>query len=141
VHFHPWRAIRAKRDITVQWTRLDGRLGHWCARTRTITLDPRQSQAERRCTATHELIHAELEHHGCQDEATELAVHKEAARRLIPLHPLGEALAWGAGHDDEDVADELWVDVDTLRTRLAHLHPAERGYLRARMARRDEDAA
>lgn len=50
-----------------------------------------------------------------------------AARRLIPLGALGEALAWSL--DAHTVADELDVDLPTLHARLAALRPAERTYL------------
>jgi hypothetical protein len=62
-----------------------------------------------------------------------------ACRRLIGIRDLGEALAWA--HDVDEAADELWVDVDTLRARLDHLHPAERAYLRRRLADPDETVA
>lgn len=54
-----------------------------------------------------------------------------AARRLIGLRQLGEALAWSS--DLDEVAEELWVDVATVEARLAHLHPSERHYLRRRL--------
>lgn len=136
--FHPWRAIRALIDVTVLFEAEPGRRGSWCARTRTIRIHPRALQVERRCTATHELVHVELGHAGCQDEATELAVRKEAARRLIRLPALADALMWT--RDLAEQADELWVDVPTLQVRLQHLHPAERGYLRRRLAQREESA-
>lgn len=91
-------------------------------------------QAERRCTATHELIHAER-----GDTTCDPSVHQEAARRLIDIKALGEALAFYDG-DLHQVADELWVDHETLAVRLNHLHPSERGYLRRRMSMREETA-
>lgn len=98
-----------------------------------MTLDPRQLQAERRCTAMHELIHAERGHHGCQPGPVEMSVHKEAARRLISIHALVDALVF-YGEDWAAVAEECWVDEETLHTRREHLHPAERGYLLRRLA-------
>lgn len=127
--FHPWRALREQAGVSLRWERLPGALGWWCARTATITLHPDQGQAERRCTLTHELIHAERGDVDCDGQ-----VHREAARRLIDVRALGEAIAFH-GADLVHVADELWVDVDTLTTRLEHLHPAERGYLKARLER------
>ncbi len=97
-------------------------------------MDPDQNQAERRCTAAHEAIHAERGDTSCYS-----AVHREAARRLIDVRRLGEALAFYEG-DLVQVAEELWVDLDTLRTRLDHLHPAERGYLQRRLSMREESA-
>ena len=45
------------------------------------------------------------------------------------------ALAWA--HNLDEAADELWVDVETLEVRLAHLHPSERHYLRRRLQHDD----
>lgn len=115
---------------------MDGRLGEWCQDSRTMTLDPRQLQVERRCTAMHELIHAERGHHGCQPARVELSVRKEAARRLISIYDLVNAIIFN-GHDLAQIADECWVDEDTLRTRLEHLHPAERAYIQGRIAARE----
>jgi hypothetical protein len=140
VTWHPWRALRAMTHVDIQWERMDGLLGTWDAVTSTITLHPDQRQDERRCTATHEAIHAEWGHEGGCDPKTELRVRKEAARRLIPIAALADALMF-YGHDLHQVRLELWVDPETLRTRLDHLHPAERGYIRARMRARDEGAA
>jgi hypothetical protein len=36
-------------------------------------------------------------------------------------------------------AEELWVCEDTLRVRLKHLHPAERGWLRRRLEQEGHD--
>lgn len=132
--FHPWRAIRERADLVVRWERLDGLLGSWCERTRVMTLHPDMNQAERRCTATHELIHAER-----GDTECDPSVHQEAARRLITIEALGEALAFYGG-DMHQVAEELWVDEDTLAVRLRHLHPSERGCLRRRLSMKENTA-
>ena len=63
-------------------------------------------------------------------------VRREAARRLIPIRELGEALAaWD--WDLWQVADELFVDVPTVEARLRGLHPSERHYLTRRLERVD----
>lgn len=101
--------------------------------TRTITLDPRQTQAERRCTIAHEVEHV---HRGpvVDDPRAiareESAVEQAVARRLIPLPRLADALAWSL--DPHEVAEALWVDVDTVLVRVEHLHPSERAVLRRR---------
>ncbi|MFI5426108.1 hypothetical protein [Aeromicrobium sp. UC242_57] len=97
------------------------------------------TQAERRSTLTHELIHHERGpcSPGSEDRE-ELIVDREAARRLIDIRKLGETLAWAGSH--EEAADELWVDVPTLMTRLAALHPAERAYLKQRLAHLGDDS-
>lgn len=137
--FNPWRALRDRPHIRVLWEPMEDLLGTWDSARSVITLHPGQSQRQRRCTLAHELIHAELDHDGPCDEATERTVHAQAARRLITLDALGEALAF-CGEDAHALADELWVDLDTLRTRLDHLHPSERGYLLRRMAMREDTA-
>lgn len=137
--YHPWRHLARLAHITVRWTRddaeLDGALGWYYVDANEIVMDDRQTQAERRSTLAHELVHAERRDEPCGslilDARQELLVSKMAARRLIPIRALGEALAWSA--DQDEVADELWVDVSTLKTRLEHLRPAERAYLKRRI--------
>lgn len=101
--------------------------------TQTISLRRGMTQAERRSTLRHELEHhlrgffteEELDR---EEEVCELA----AARDLIGVRELGEALAWSSS--PSEVADELWVDEALLDVRLRHLHPAERAYLRSRLS-------
>lgn len=132
MHYHPWRRLRELVDVTLGWH--DGGYAGWCRHsTQEVSLRRGMTQAERRSTICHEVVHLERgpapKGYGRQDE---LAVSKEAARRLIPnVRALGEALAWACC--PEEAADELWVDVGTLRTRLNHLHPAERAYLKRRL--------
>lgn len=132
--WNPWRAIRALVDVTVRWERRDDELGSWDEDSRILRFDPDQSQVERRCTAAHELVHVERGDRTCDPR-----VHREAARRLIDVRALGEALAT-YDLDLPQVADELWVDDNTLQTRLDHLHPAERHYLRRRLDAKEHTA-
>lgn len=135
VTFHPWRAIRELGSrVEVTWESREGILGSWCQRTRVMTLHPDQNQAERLCTAAHEGIHAER-----GDTLCDPSVHREAARRLISIEALADAALVHEG-DMVALADELWVDEDTLQVRLAHLHPAERGYLRRRLEMKEHMA-
>lgn len=132
--WHPWRQLRERRHITLQWTDNDtGQLGCFNHRTQTITLDRLQTQAERRCTLTHELIHAERGPcpPGMAAREEEI-VEREAARRLIDIRPLIEAMAWST--DMSEIAAELWVDEPMLRARLRSLHPAERALLHRRLS-------
>lgn len=99
MHFHPWRALRSRPDITVRWEYEPGRRGSWCQRTKTIRLDPQQLQRERRVTVLHEQIHAARGHEGCQDVATELSVRKGVARRLITIYGLVDAVLFYGQHD------------------------------------------
>lgn len=134
--WHPWRALRSLLDIDVIWTeRLpSGVLG--ATDGARIWMTPRQLQAERRCTLTHELVHIELGHIGCQPPAIEAEVCEEAARRLITLEDLVHAVIWG--QSPNEVAGELWVDLDTLMTRLNTLTDRERQVVNTALARRDQ---
>lgn len=140
--YHPWRHLRSRPDIDLQVeAEGDDILGTWDLGERRIRLHPRASQVQRRCTIAHELVHAELGHDGCQNQDVERMVMHEAARRLISVDALAdEALV----HEDdlEGLADALWVDLDTLRARMdpRHLHPADRGYLRRRLATKEQTA-
>lgn len=118
---------------------MTGQLGLTDYAARTITLDPDQDQAQRRSTLAHELVHVERgpAPHWCKTREEALC-DREAARRLIGIRELGEALAWA--HNLAEAADDLWVDDELLRVRLSHLHPAERHYLRRRLAQ-EEGAA
>lgn len=131
--YHPWRQLRSLSAWTLLWSPpRSGARGecHWP--TQTITLDPRLLQAERRSVLAHELEHVDRgPMPGWAREREEEAVNALAARKLIGIRELGEALAWSL--DPHEVAEELWVDVPTLQARLRHLHPAERHHLEHRL--------
>lgn len=137
--WHPWRRLRDLSHIDLLWEDTDDEYGHATFVPPSITLAIGLTQAERRCTLTHELIHHErgqvLEQYHDREEA---AVERESAKRLIGLEQLGDALAWS--NDMGEIADELWVDVPTLQARLTCLHPAERAYLVRRRAQRENPA-
>src|SRR5687768_6775491 len=98
---HPWRAIASLTGVEVIVTRLDGdRWGYYDADENRIYIDSRLRQGERRSTLVHETVHVERgdAHIPCatdwHDRKQERAVDVEAARRLVPLAPLADALAW-----------------------------------------------
>lgn len=134
--YHPWRAFRALKHVKLRWAPLPlGILGLTDFDRNEVILDPVQNvtQADRRCTIAHEmhhLIRGPVPRHLTAREEAE--IDKQTSRLLLPdIKKVGEALAWS--HDLAEAADELWVDEDTLKIRLKHLHPAERGYLRSRL--------
>lgn len=112
----------------------DGLLGYTDLARGVIVLDRSLTQVERRCTLTHELEHV---HRGpisadpCLAAREEAVIDRIAARRLVSLRDLVEALMWS--DNEHEVADELWVDVPTLRTRIADLAAAERREIEARL--------
>jgi hypothetical protein len=109
--------------------------------TRTVTLDKRLRQTERRCTIAHENLH--ITRGPVPDDPVivareELVIEKMVARCLIPLDRLCETLAWA--WTKHEAAEELWVDPQTLTTRLKHLHPCEAAVLRRRLPHREDTA-
>lgn len=134
--YSPWRHLRALPDLDLQWSDddglLDGAHAWYYHRLRAIVMDKRLTQVERRSALVHELGHAIRGDVPCGsdrlDVRQEELVDQWAARKLIELPALAEALRWSDRPDE--VAEELWVTVDLLEARLRHLHPSEAAYLR-----------
>lgn len=104
-----------------------------------IALRAGTSAAQRRCTLAHELVHLERGVTDCGPWAAreELAVHDEAARRLIRLDDLAAAVrAAGPVSAAAVLAQALEVDTQTLTLRVERLTPRERAMLRSRLAGR-----
>ncbi|WP_328439215.1 hypothetical protein [Nocardia puris] len=127
--WHPWRhlgqhyphvaVIRCElpENLRATWTK------------RAIFLQHTLNQTERRCVLTHEIIHLErgpVPRHPAFAAMEERIVANLAARRLISLRALTDALHWVGLEDRAALADELWVDELTLRVRLRHLTHRER---------------
>jgi len=112
-----------------------GLLGYTDFARRVVWLDRSLTQVERRCTVTHEDIHL---HRGPVPSDPHLAAKEEAivdgiaARRLVSLRQLIDALLWS--DNPAEVADELWVDVPTLKARLKGLADHERLAIEQRLA-------
>lgn len=119
---HPWRRLRRLTRVELLWRRTPGRLGATNG-VDLIVMNPDQLQVERRCTLAHELAHIELGHTGGCSSVGEAAARRLAARWLIRMDDLVDAYRWAEAL--EEVADCLWVDVDTLRARLDSLTPDE----------------
>lgn len=130
--FHPWRSLRAMTHVVVHWARPHPAAPGATDGATRIWLDPRMTQVERRCVLTHELVHLEHGHHGCQPPAVERAVRAETARRLVSAEALLAAAPWALSLDE--LADELWVTPLVLADRLEHLTAAERVLLEAALA-------
>lgn len=131
----PWSEFQALTDWGLRSARLPADLiGVTDFPARTVTLDERLRQAERRCTIAHEVEHIRrgpVPTEPVLAAREEAAVEQAVARKLIGITDLGETLA--SVDNLADAADELWVDEDTLAVRLRHLHPAEVHYLRRRL--------
>lgn len=112
--YHPWRDARSREHlrIDIRWLP-DGRRG--CLRGDDVTINAADDQAQRRCTLAHELVHDErrvFPRDRVLRAREELTVERIAARRLIQLEALVDALLWS--RDARETAAELWVDVPML---------------------------
>ncbi|AGM28130.1 ImmA/IrrE family metallo-endopeptidase [Mycobacteroides abscessus] len=131
--WHPWRIIgeRYPHIIVSNRHRLPrGVRGLW--KGNTIWLCKTLTQAERRSTLTHELLHIERglaapTHRGREERLVDIL----ASRHLIPLPALLRGLQWT--NDDYELAEELWTDVHTVRVRRNNLTAAERTWLADRV--------
>ncbi|WP_285189878.1 ImmA/IrrE family metallo-endopeptidase [Rhodococcus sp. MEB041] len=138
--WHPWRHAREHHPRT-PIAFVDG--GRGCAGRITlngIEINRTSTQRERRCTLTHELVHLErgpVPRDARAVEREEKAVHAIAACRLIEIDHLIDVLVWNRHRVDDETADELWVDLPTLVTRVQNLTVAERRYIDAELERRE----
>ena len=135
--WHPWRALRHLSEVRLEWQDVDHEMGHYDFAEDCITITVGMTQAERRSTLTHELIHRErgpVPSHLLEKE--EGIVRDLTARRLIPMHALVEAMLWSI--NEYEIADEVWADVAVVRDRLTGLSEAERDELDATLRRRYE---
>ena len=125
--WHPWRHLRVRYpdvQVSSRHRLTDDVMG--LQQGRRIWLCRTLTQAERRCTLTHELVHRErgpVPPDPAAAAAEERAVDEIAARRLITLGSLVDGLRWT--RDAHQLADHLWVDLPTLRTRMTTLDPIE----------------
>jgi hypothetical protein len=134
--FHPWRQLREHGETELGWQDSDTHLGHYDFTCDRVVITTGMSQAERRSTLTHELIHKERGPvaPGCES-AEERVVDDLAARRLITLEDLIDGMVWCYG--EHELAEHLWVDHATLVTRLRNLSAAESRFINDELDRRE----
>lgn len=143
--YSPWGAVAKLQDVLVAFADLPSGRGWWEPDERVLLLDRQQTQREMRCTLAHELEHILR---GDQDVSAvssvlharqEVAACAAAARRLVPLSRLVDALLWS--QDEQELAEELNVDEDTLRMRLLTLTPEEHQLIDERIRAAEEQIA
>ena len=125
--FDPWGALRRLTHIHIAFIRMPDGVPGRTDGLRVIWLDSRLQQVERRCALTHELVHLERGHDGCQEPRIERQVCAETARRLIPVDDLCKHAAWTSNVNE--LADELWVTERVVTDRLQSLTPEESAQL------------
>lgn len=136
---HPWRELRNRPDVTVTFMTLpEGLLGFCEHQTRTIYIAKGLRQRQRRAVLVHELTHLDRGPVVACDRLAgleERTVERLASERMIELDALVHALLWG--QDENELAEELWCDVATVRDRIASLTFHERAWVAAEIDRRE----
>lgn len=101
----------------------NGVVGYYSRKENRIYLDPALSQGQMTSTLAHEMIHAERGDYATGNELLDLkqevAVEKEASRRLINIQELLHAAR--SCHSLEELAEDLVVDEEMLETRISML--------------------
>ena len=113
-----WDVVRTRLPVDVK--------GVCDFHAKRITLDADLLEVEARCALAHELLHAirgPVPANPVLAAREERQVEQQAARRLIPLGALIEALKWS--RRPSEVAEALGVDEDMLGARLAGLEDVE----------------
>lgn len=127
--FNPWRYLADHHPhVKVVWTRLPGNLRAVTDGASVIWMDERLCQSQRRVVLCHETLHIER---GIipADSVEERRVERLTAQRMIELDDLVDALRWNRHPTEEALADMLWVEPATVRTRLKHLEPWELAHI------------
>ena len=123
--WHPWRILRDHYpEVQVVTTHRLPNGVHGLLAGTTIWICCSLNQVQRRCALTHELIHY-VRGVFPIDLSEEAVVEKYTALQLIPFADLLHALRWNRHPDPEELADDLWVTVDVLATRINNLNPIE----------------
>jgi hypothetical protein len=127
---HPWRELRRLSHVTLTFLDMPGDLlGFTDHDSQTIYMAKGLLQRQRRAVLAHELNH--LRDRG----ATETTVEAVTARQMITLDALVDALLWS--QDENELAEQLWTGVATVRDRLERLTPAERRWINEELDRRE----
>lgn len=125
--YDPWGDLSQRTYLRVEFVDMPtGRRG--IIRDGAILIDQHQLQVERRCTVAHELVHDERRIYPTDPvlkAREETLVETTAARRMIALPDLLDALRHCSTRLATELADHLWVDQPMLKARMADLDPVE----------------
>lgn len=125
--YDPWRDLSRRAYLSVEFVDMPtGDRGVLCGNV--IMIDRGQLQVERRSTVAHELVHDERRVYpkdAALQAREETLVERTAARRLIELPDLLDALRACSTRCAESLADHLWVDRPMFEARMADLDPVE----------------
>jgi hypothetical protein len=125
--YDPWGDLSRRAYLSVEFIDMPtGRRGIIAGDV--IMIDRLQLQVERRSTVAHELVHDERRVYPTEPALRvreETLVERTAARRLIELPDLVDALRACSTRCAETLADHLWVDRPMLEARMNSLDPVE----------------
>lgn len=129
-------------DWVIRHRKLGGIPEVLCRRRRVILINSAHTWAAKRSSLAHAVAHLDLGHAettaGFFEKREEREADQMAARRLISLDDLADILCWT--RDYGEIAEELVVDLTTLKVREKHLHVSERHYLRRQVRPMEEIA-
>lgn len=125
--YDPWTDLSRRTYLSVEFVDAPtGRRGRICGNT--IMIDRHQLQNERRSTIAHELVHDERRVYPADPvmrAKEETLVERTAARRLIAMPDLVDALRACSTRLAGELAEHLWVDPPMLKARMSDLGPLE----------------
>lgn len=117
--FNPWGTLRHFAHIAIIWTRPHSNLPAATDGHRRIWIDPKLNRVERRCALTHELLHLQRGHTGCQPQSIERSIELEAARLLVRFQDLQQHASWALSL--AELAEDLMVTEAVLINRFQTL--------------------
>ena len=138
--YSPWAEAAALPHLEIrrEMPSRPGLLGEYLHHLAVVRLHPGMPRRQERSVLAHELRHVA---HGDAVTACgrvnlrqEQRADRESSRLLVDLHDLADAMVLHGEQHTSAVAVELRVSLDVVRTRLHHLHPAERHLLTRRLA-------
>ncbi|MGK2880838.1 MAG: ImmA/IrrE family metallo-endopeptidase [Mycobacterium sp.] len=125
--YDPWGDLSRRTYLRVEFVDMPtGRRGR--IQGNTILIDRHQLQVERRSTVAHELVHDErriFPRDPVLRAREETLVKRVAARRMVTLADLLDALRASSTRCADELADHCWVDRPMLEARMATLDPVE----------------
>lgn len=144
--YSPWAHVLQMADVLVAYDDLEHAESYWEPEERVILLDRGLNQSGRRSRLAHELAHIDRGDECCNvgpdgdriEGRVERATDELAARRLIPLSCLADALVWSL--DCDVLAEDLHVAESLVRARLGGLTTAEQRYLDRRITAQEQAA-
>jgi hypothetical protein len=129
VDWHPWEYVGERFPHIIICTSYELESGvRGLAQGNRIWLCKTLDQAGRRTTLSHEILHFERgivpqPRHSMYTRREERIVDRLAARRLIPLPKLIDALRWSS--QPAELADALWTTERMVECRMNALDPIE----------------